>query len=330
MRDEPLPLPPLAQFLLTKHLPCSALLLAMLSSVIWLPNLFMSVPLLAVLMSFVAILLNALTPAMFALIFIGGGLRYSMQVAAIVVIAVVFMSAGSVILGVLVGILYVLLPIWAAMALSGQQGLQRCATRLLFALSFAVLVGLSLAASSQGLSLHAEVDALLAPMFAAMPQDAAALPVESLQEIRHLLSWSLPGLLAFGLWSIWWADVVYARSFASKYGFYTGQLDSVLSLNLGKPVVYVWIACLIVANFNLAGLQYVAVSLGLVLAGAMAVQGVSVGHVWLKARGMPMAIAMMYVLLFIWSMMVIPFIVLGLLDIWYDYRRNVNPTSGGK
>lgn len=330
MRDKPLPLPPFAQFLLTKHLPCSGLLVAMLSSVVWLPNLFMSVPLLAVLMSFVAILLNVLTPAMFALIFMGGGLRYSLQVALIVMIAIIFMSGGSVMLGVLIGLLYVLLPIWAASGLAGSQGLQWCATRLLFALSAIVLLGLSFVASSQGLSLHAEVDALLAPMFAAMPTDAGALPAEGLQEIRHLLSWSLPGLLAFGLWSIWWSGVIYARKFACKYGFYTGNRDSILSLNLGKPVAYMLMACLVLANFNVAGLQYIAVSLALVLAGALAVQGVSVAHVWLKAREMPMAIAMMYVLLFIWSMMVIPFIVLGLLDIWYDYRRNVNPTLGGK
>lgn len=331
MRDEePLSLPEWAQFFLTKQLPCSALILAMLSSVIWLPNLLMSVPLLAVLMSFVAIFLNAMTPAMFALIFMGGGLKYSLQVAAIVVIAVVFISGGNVILGVLIALLYVLLPIWAAMVLPREHGLQRCATRLLFALSLAVLLGLSFAASSRGIDLHAEVDALLNPLFATMPHDANALPAEELQQIRHLLSWSLPGLLAFGLWSIWWAGVVYARGFAHKYGFYSGHMTSILFLNLGKPIAYAWLVCLLVANFNLAGLQYVAVNLALVLAGAMAVQGVSVAHVWLKAREMPMAVAMMYVLLFIWSMMVIPFIILGLLDIWYDYRRNVNPTSGGK
>jgi len=232
---------------------------------------------------------------------------------------------GSILLAGLIGLLYVLLPIWAAMVLPHEQGLQRCATRLLLALSMIVLGGLSLAASNQGLSLHAEVDALLAPMFAVMPHDASALPAEGLHEIQRMLSWSLPGLLAFGLWSVWWADVVYARSFAHKYGFYTGHVDSVLTLNLGKPVVYAWAVCLIFANLNVLGLQYIAVNLALVLSGALAVQGVSVAHVWLKAREMPMAIAMMYALLFIWSMMVIPFIILGLLDIWYDYRRNVNP-----
>jgi len=329
MRDTPLPLPAFAQFFLTKHLPCSALLVAMLSSVIWLPNLFMSVPLLAVLMSFVAIFLNALTPALFALIFMGGGLRYSLQVSAIVVVLVSIMS-GGVLLGVVVGLLYALLPIWAASALMREQSLQLCATRLLFALSLAVLMGLSLAGSSHDLSLHEQVDALLAPIFSVMPSDAGTLPAEGIAEIKHLLSWSLPGLLAFGLWSVWWASMIYARNFACKYGFYTGNQDDMLTLNLGKSVAYLLLGCLLFANFDVAGLQYVSVNLALVLAGAMAVQGVSVVHVWLKAREMPMAIAMMYVLLFIWSMMVIPFIVLGLLDIWYDYRRNISPTLGGK
>ncbi|MDQ6974779.1 MAG: DUF2232 domain-containing protein, partial [Mariprofundaceae bacterium] len=312
-----------------KHLPCSALLLAMLSSVIWLPNLFISVPLLAVFMSFVAIFLNASAPALFALIFMGGGLRYSLQVSAILVVLVSIMN-GGLLLGVVVGLLYALLPIWAASALMRDQGLKLCATRLLFALSLAVLMGLSLAGSSHGLSLHEQVDVLLSPMFSAMPTDAGTLPAEGVAEIKHLLSWSLPGLLTFGLWSIWWAGMISARSFACKYGFYTGVQDDMLTLNLGKPVAYLLLGCLLLANFDVAGLQYLAVNLALVLAGAMAVQGVSVVHVWLKARDMPMAIAMMYVLLFIWSMMVIPFIVLGLLDIWYDYRRNINPTLGGK
>ncbi|MDQ6990928.1 MAG: DUF2232 domain-containing protein [Mariprofundaceae bacterium] len=329
MRDTPLTLPAFVTFFLTKHVPCSALLLAMLSSVIWLPNLFMSIPLLAVVMSFVAIFLNALTPALFALIFMGGGLRYSLQVSAIIMILVSVINS-SLLLGIVVGGLYALLPIWAASALMREQGLKLCATRLLFALSLAVMLGLSLSGSSQDLNLHAHVDALLAPMFSAIPTDAGALPAEGLAEIRHLLSWSLPGLLAFGLWSAWWAGILSARNFACKYGFYTGIQDDMLSLNLGKPVAYLLLGCLLLANFDIAGLQYIAVNLGLVLAGAMAVQGVSVVHVWLKARDMPMAIAMMYVLLFIWSMMVIPFIVLGLLDIWYDYRRNINPTLGEK
>jgi len=330
MRDTPLPLPDFAQFFLTKHLPCSALIVAMLSSVVWLPNLFMSVPLLAILMSFVAILLNALTPGLFALIFMGGGLRYSLQVTAIVVIAMIFISGGNLILGVMVGMLYALLPMWAASVLTHPHGLQLCATRLLLTLGVAVFVGLSLTGSSQSLDMHAGVDALLAPLFAVMPSDATSLPAEGLKEIRHLLSWSLPGLLAFGLWSIWWSTIIYARNFAGKYGFYTGNQDSILRLDLGKPIAYLLIFFLIVANFDLGGLQYISVNWALVLAGAMAVQGVSVAHVWLKAREMPMAIGMMYVLLFIWSMMVIPFIVLGLLDIWYDYRRNVSPTIGGK
>jgi len=330
MRDTPLPLPDFAQFFLTKHLPCSALLVAMLSSVVWLPNLFMSVPLLAVVMSFVAILLNALTPALFALIFIGGGWRYSLSVTFIVVVALVVMSSGSFLLAALVGMLYALLPMWAVSALMREHGLQLCATRLLFSLTLAVLVGLSLAGSSQGLSLHEQVDALLAPMFTAMVSDAGTLPAEGMAEIRQMLSWSLPGLFAFGLWSMWWTGILYARKFACKYGFYNGNQDAMLALNLGKPVAYIMMLCLVLANFDIAGLQYVSVSLALVLAGALAVQGVSVVHVWLKSREMPMAIAMMYVLLFIWSMMVIPFIILGLLDIWYDYRRNVNPTLGGK
>jgi len=60
----------------------------------------------------------------------------------------------------------------------------------------------------------------------------------------------------------------------------------------------------------------------------LAMQGVAVGHSWLKAKGMMLSIAMMYLMLLIWSVMIIPFVIIGLLDIWFDYRRKM-PVVGG-
>jgi len=330
MTEVPRSLPAFASFFLTKHVPCAALALAMLSSLIWLPSLFMGLPLLAIFMSFVAVLLHMLTPALFAVIFIGGGLRYALQVTAIVTLGVTLISGMNLLLGVLVGLLYGVLPIWATNSLRSIGGISRSAIQLLFGLFAAVCMGLLFTAQSQGVDLHAMVDLLLTPMFSNMAHDVGSLPAEGLAQVQNLLSWSLPGLLVFGIWTMWWMDVIYARKFAVTYGFYRGDIASLLTLNLSKNMAYLFMVSLMVANLHLATLQYVAISLAIVLAGVFSIQGIAVVHVWLKSRDMQMVIVMMYMLLFVWSMMLIPFIILGLLDIWYDYRRNIYPTLGGK
>jgi type III secretory pathway component EscU len=43
---------------------------------------------------------------------------------------------------------------------------------------------------------------------------------------------------------------------------------------------------------------------------------------------MLLSIALMYLMLIIWSILIIPFVIIGLMDIWFDYRRNM-PAVGG-
>jgi len=64
------------------------------------------------------------------------------------------------------------------------------------------------------------------------------------------------------------------------------------------------------------------------LGGLLALQGVSVAHLWIRARGMRVTLFVMYLLLLIWSAMVLPFIIVGLLDIWFDFRRNSVSANG--
>jgi len=325
----PRSLHPMVSFVLTKHVPCAVLALLMLTSLVWLPMLFAGLPILAVLLSFVAVALHMLVPALFGLIFMGGGVRYALTVSGIVALAVVLLSGMNVLMGVVVGLFYCVLPVLAARNLRQMGGLNRSATQLGIGVFIAVLTALWFGGQSQDVGMHAFVDQLLAPMFASMQQAEAQLSTETLQPIRELLSWGLPGLIAFSLWVTWWMDVVLARHIAMRYGFYTGDTAALLSLRFGKMVGYAAMLALIVANVDAGILQYVSISLAVLLAGALSIQGISVVHVWLKARQMQAAIVMMYVLLFLWTMMVIPFIVLGLLDIWFDYRRNNNPIIGG-
>jgi len=332
--EEQRSLSPMVSFVLTKHLACAALALVLLSAMVWLPALFASIPILALLFGFVAVALHMLTPALFALIFMGGGMRYTLQVSAIVAFAVIALSGFNVLLGLMVGLFYCVLPALAANSLRLMGGVSRSASQLALGMFIAVMAALLMASQSQGLSLQGLVDQLLAPMFDVMQSGGVQagvnqLDAKDLQRTQALLGWIMPGLMAFSLWLVWWFNVLLARKVAMRYGFYTGDTGTFLQLRFGKPIGYALMLSLILANVDAGSVQYIAISLALMLAGALSVQGIAVAHVWLKARDMKMAIAMMYVLLFIWFMMVIPFIILGMLDIWFDYRRNENPTLGG-
>ncbi|MDQ6967838.1 MAG: DUF2232 domain-containing protein [Mariprofundaceae bacterium] len=334
MMEEPRSLSPIVSFILTKHVACTALALVMLSSMEWLPGLFGSIPLLALLLSFVAVAMHMLTPALFALIFMGGGMRYTLQVSGLVAFSVVVLSGFDVLLGLMVGLFYCVLPALAANSLKLMGGVSRSATQLVLGMFAAVMLGLIMGSQSHDLSLQGFVDQLLAPMFEVLQNGGLQagsnqLDAKALQQTQVLLSGIMPGFMAFSLWIVWWSNVLLARNVAMRYGFYTGDTGTLLSVRFGKPIGYALMLSLILANIDVGSVQYIAASLALMLAGVLSVQGIAVAHVWLKTRDMKMIIAMMYVLLFIWFMMVIPFIILGLLDIWFDYRRNKNPTLGG-
>ncbi len=323
-------LPPAVAFVLTRYLPCSALALVMLTALGWLPMLFVGLPVLAFLVSIFAITLNMLTPALFALIFIGGGMRYVLQVGAFVTLVVVGLSDFDVLLGIWVGLFYCLLPVFAARHLKRIGGVNRSAVHLVIVMIFATLVSLLMGAQSQGVSIETWVGQWLEPMFASMKMQAGGVSGQGLKEVKHMLVWMLPGFIAFSFWLVWWFDVLLARKIAMRYGFYKGDTADMLQLHVDKWLAYGLMLSLIFANLASGTLQYIAVSIGLVLAGVLAMQGIAVAHVWLKVRGMQVAIVVMYVLLFLWFMMVIPFIILGMLDIWFDYRRNISPSVGGK
>jgi len=334
MMEEPRSLSPVVSFILTKHVACAALALVLLSAMEWLPALFASIPLLALLLSFVAVILHMLTPALFALIFMGGGMIYTLQVSALVAFAVMALSGFDVLLGLMVGLFYCVLPALAANSLRLMGGVSRSAAQLAWGMFAAVMVALLVGSQSQDLSMHGFVEQLLAPMFEVMQgsgMQAAGkqFDAEALQQTQVLLGWMMPGFMAFSLWLVWWSNVLLARKVAMRYGFYIGDTGTLLSVRFGKPIGYALMLSLILANIDVGPVQYIAASLALMLAGVLSVQGIAVAHVWLKVRDMKMVIAMMYVLLFIWFMMVIPFIILGMLDIWFDYRRNKNPTLGG-
>jgi len=308
-------------------------MVVMLMAVLWLPGMFYSIPLLATLATALGVGVHILTPGLIALITFGGGEIFALQVAAIAAIGVSAMAGFSLIPGLVVLTLYGLLPIAAAGSLKRQDGVRKSAQYLALGLGIAVLAGLVIGSISQDVSLREFIGQLLAPLFEAMQSQVLAADPEALQvldQARKMTVLILPGIMALGLWFTWWGDIVFARTFALKYGFYRGDVGDVLALRFGKITAYAFLGLLILVNFgdSNSDAQYIAINAIILVGGLLAAQGVAVGHSWLKVKGMTLAIGLMYLMLLMWSAMILPFVIIGLLDIWYDYRRNMSAAGG--
>lgn len=325
-------MPPAAAFILTHQLLCAVLMILMLMAAFWLPALLQGLPgILIVLASTFGLGLHLLAPGLIALITFGGGVTFTMQVVAIASLGITALAGFALLPGLIVLIVYGLLPMLAAMTEMRTDGMRRSAQYLALALGAVVLISLMAGATIQNLGLREFVASALAPVFdgllAQMPagEPEAALVVE---QVRQMTVGFFPGMVALGLWFVWWGDVVFARNIAVKYGFYQGSKNNLLALRFGKTLAYVFMVLLVLVNLSSGDVQYIATNASILAGGLLAAQGIAVGHCWLKARGMILGISLMYLMLFIWSAMIIPFVIIGLLDIWFDYRRN-NPEAGG-
>ncbi len=329
---DPQTMPPLLSYVLTHRLPCAALMLAMLMSAIWLPMLGgSSSTFVAMLMTTIGLSLHVLAPALVALITFGGGLVFAIHVAALTAAGVTAIAGFALLPGLVVFVVYGLIPIMAATMMMRSDGVRRSAQYMAFGLGGLTLVGLMVAAGMQDTGIRGLIDGLLSPMFEGVQQQIPTgepQAVQMLEESRKMMVEILPGLVALGLWFSWWGDVVLARNIARKFGFYQGEATNLLSLGFGKPVAYLFLALLVMLNLGSGELHYLAVNAAILVGGLLAAQGVAVGHSWLKAKGMLLSIALMYLMLIIWSVLIIPFVIIGLMDIWFDYRRNM-PAVGG-
>ena len=330
MTDQASTLPPVAQFILTRRIPCASVALVMFSAVIW-GAVLGNIPLLAALLSLIGLALHMLTPALFGLIVFGGGMIYALQVAGIAALAITVVTGFSLMSGIIFLLLYAVLPALAAVSLGRIGGINRSAQQLALGLFLATMTALLAGAGSQGVDLHSFVEQMLAPFFDTLassipPGEKAAL--DAIEQAKVMTAWVLPGFMAFSLWLVWWMNILLARRIAVKYGFYRGDHSEMLMIRFNKAAGITLIAVALLANVTDGSVQYIAISVAIMLAGLFALQGVSVAHMWLRVRGMQVALIVMYVLLMIWSVMILPFIIAGLLDIWFDFRRNSVPTNG--
>ena len=334
MNDAARTLPPAAQYVLTHKLPCAVLAALMFTAVLWVPGMVKGLPLLAAMLPIFALGLQVLTPALFALILFGGGVAFASQVALAASVIAGLLAGMSMLIGLLMLTLYALLPIYAARTMGGADGLRISAQHLAIGLGMAVLMALGFGATEQGVSLQAFVGQMLEPFFGTLAAQeptgmSAAAYAEVLDQLRQTVSGIFPGFVAFSLWLTWWGNVILARRIAVRYGFYSGGLQPVTCLRFGRQMAYSFAITLVIAGVAQGTLQYVASNAAIIMAGMLAVQGLAVAHLWLKNRRMQLMLVLMYLILMMQPAMVLPFTMIGLLDIWFDYRRGINPASGG-
>ena len=333
------PMPKLVSFILTHRLPCATLMLVMLMSAIWLPLLTQGFPpFLLLLVTMAGLTIHMLVPGLVALVTFGGGLIFASHVSAITAVAVILITGFSFVPGLIVFVAYGLLPILGALLMMRPDGVKQSAQWMGLGLGGLILIALTIAGIMHDVGIKEWVNMLLAPMFEGVEQQMTATgqvpgtdheAAQMIEQGRQMMVAILPGLMALGLWLTWWSNLVFARHYASKYDFYQGDTANLLTLHFGKSIAYLFLALLLLMNFTGGGdLQYLASNAAILTGGMLAMQGVAVGHSWLKAKGMMLSIAMMYLMLLIWSVMIIPFVIIGLLDIWFDYRRKI-PAVGG-
>lgn len=319
-------------FVLTKRVPCAFLVVAMLTSAYWLNVVLGGIPLLGFLFMLMGMMLHLAVPGVFAMVLLGGGLAYALQVGAIAALVILVISAGSwnavlIFLG-----LFVAIPLMMGLALL-RSGLASSAWLIAVAMFVAVSLGLVFAMNAEASGLQDFVLQMFKPMFddmvAALPAGEAE-AIGSVRKLQDIMVQIFPGLLMFGLWTIWWSDLLFARKTAKKYGFYRGDESDVLSLSFPKYLVYITLAFVMLASFTTGDMQYILSNGSLLLLGLISVQGIAVAHVWLKHRAMTNTLILMYITLFFWSMVIAVFTIIGLLDFWFNFRRNAISATGEK
>jgi len=334
MNQEPSPqvtaMPKVVDVFLTNKVLCALLAVMMLTSAYWFDMLFGNLRMIAFFFLLAGVLLHLAVPSLFALVTLGGGLQYSLQAGGIAALLLLVLSSGSVYTSVVFMLLFVVLSGFAALTLQ-RQGLGQTAWLLILVLFFGVVFAMIGSATPQDMEVfvNQQFKPVFDEMIARVPPEAKS-DIEAMQTLQVMMVKVFPGFFIFGLWLIWWSDVLLARKLAMRYGFYQGNTDDILSFALPKMLVVVLLIFMGFANLAVGNLQYAALAGVIVLASLLAMQGVIVVHVWLKRKAMTGAILVMYVMLFFWSVIVIIFALIGLFDIWFNFRRTFMSATGEK
>ncbi len=274
------------------------------------------------------LVLHLLTPVLFALIALGGGFSFAMQVAAIAALVITLIVSGELAPGLMLLILYAALPALAATTLNNEGGMSKSGLNLAIGLLAAMLAVLISGAIANGGTVMDFVQQMLSPLFEATRKEG--MDAAMLERIQTMTALIFPGLTALCLWLVWWGNVMLARNIAIHFGFYRGDKQAVSDFRLPRKVAYVFVLLMATTAFASGTVQYLATNASLLIGGLLAAQGLGVAHTWLYAKRLQIAAMVMYVMLLIQPVMILPFAIIGLFDIWFDYRRNIMPADGGK
>lgn len=322
--NTPRTLPLAADFLLTRRVPCAVLAVCLFEAPLWLAGTVLSLPFLV---------LHLLTPTLFAVITLGGGIGFAAQVGGIAAVLATLLGHFSLQPGLLLLTLYAALPILATGVLARENGMERSAVHLAIGLATAMLGMLLIGAIEANIGMKEFVARMLTPLFAGMAEAqkaAGGSNAELLDHLRTTMVLIFPGSVALSLWIVWWGDVMLGRTIATYYGFFRGDRRPLSLVHFGAKTAYLFAALTAIALIASGSLQYLAMNGAILASGLLAAQGLAVTHVWLKARQMPFLTALVYFMLLIQPAMVLPFVVIGLFDTRFDYRRKYDPASGGK
>ncbi len=325
----PAPMPAALGLLLGHPVGCGGLMALMFSLQLWLPQLsFVTArPGLALIVVLLCMTLNFITPALAAVAALGGGVLFAVQSAAVATLLVFLLPDSNPALLAVFAIGYVLVPAVAANGLLSAEGMRRSSDVLLVVLAAIATIGMIILTQQHPEGVQHWLLQLLAPLFEQLQRGPNAIPPEAAQGVKALLGWTLPGMFLLSLWLMWGVNLAIARTFGRHYGFYQGDPRSTLEYQPSLWSAWAFLISLAMANLFSGDMQYLGVTLALLLGGVMAVNGISVVHLWLRSRGLLPVIVMMYVMLMFWTMIIFPFMILGLIDVWKNFRASIQPAN---
>ncbi|MDQ6961189.1 MAG: DUF2232 domain-containing protein [Mariprofundaceae bacterium] len=302
----------------------SALLVVMFfAGAVWSPILLAGfMPMLS---GMVIVSLHVLTMALICCILYGGGSRYGLEVG-LIATAVVFVAFSfNQLLSLSFLVFYVLIPLMASSFIMMKDGLNR--SLMLIVTSCCVLLVMVALFGD----LANDIKQLVTWQFEMMSQMKMATEMQDLiPKIKSMLELVLPAMFMGFVFFLWTWAMLLGRWFALRYQFYVGDKRKLASFSMSREYAAFLIVLLLAIFIFSDGIFYISLNLLLFVAGLFAFQGVLIAREWLKNRRSNFGVGMMYVVLLIQPLMLMPFVVLGLLDLHFDYRCLKKGISGGE